>query len=554
MFISLRRRYRALRRIREVVRVLVRHGFEQVVEGLRLGGRLPLGRRRPRPERRSLPVRMRMVLEELGPSAVKLGQLLSTRPDVLPPEFIAELRRLQDRVGPVPFEEVRRVISRELGAPVESLFRSFEPVPFAAASIAQVHRAVLEDGTRVVVKVKRPGIERVIGDDIELLREVAPLVARYFPATRAYGPEAIVEEFARTIAAELDFRVEGRHAERFRANFWGDPSVYVPFVVWRLTCESVLTVEEITGPKIDDLEALRERGWSPEELARVVLDCYLRQIFDHGFFHADPHPGNIFALGPRRIAFVDFGIVGRLDAEMLSAVGGVFMALARRDAAALAEECDRLGIAGQEGIDTREFKLELSDLLDRYWGARLGEVQSERLLYEVSTIAGRHGVRLPRDFVLLGKTALTVGAIARSLDPSLDLAEFSRPYARALVRKRMSLGRLGFGALRGAEDLARLLRVLPRHTERLLEKLRRGELKLAMEHRGLDDLVRDIDRSSNRISFSLVIAALIVGSSIVMQLPQPVTVAGVPVGVVGYLLAGVLGLWLAYGIIRSGRL
>jgi len=548
-----RRRYRALRRVREVVRVLAHHGFGQVVEGLGLGGRLSFKRRRAPVARHTLPMRMRMALEDLGPSAVKFGQLLSTRPDVLPPEFILELRRLQDRVGPFPFEHVREVIGRELGAPVESLFSSFDEEPFAAASIAQVHRARLADGTRVVVKVKRPGVERVIKDDLELLREAVPLVERYLPAAAVYNPRAIVEEFARTISAELDFRMEGRHAERLRADFALDETVCVPQVFWDLSCESVLTVEEISGVKIDDLTAIGERGWSSEELARVVLDCYLKQIFEHGFFHGDPHPGNLFALGPRRIAFVDFGIVGRLDSEMLASVGAIFVALARRDADALEEECERLGTV-PDWLDRRALRLELLDLLDRYWGARIEDIQPERLVHEVSAVAGHHGVRLPRDFVLLGKTVLGIGSVARALDPSLDLVGFAKPYARALMRRRLSPRRFGIGGLRGAEDLARLLRVLPRHTEVLLDKLRQGELKLAFEHRGLDALVRDIDRSSNRISFSLVIAALIVGSSIIMQLPQPVRVAGVPVGVVGYLLAGVLGLWLAYGIIRSGRL
>ena len=547
-----------LPRVRHIVNVLVRHGFGHVIEHLHVRRRFQVRGRMGREagdivRGYTAAERVRMALEELGPTFVKLGQLLSARPDFVPEPYSDELRKLQDSVPPFPFEEVERVVEQELGKSIGDIFEEFNPIPEAAASIAQVHAAVLSCGRKVVVKVQRPGAEQMLGTDIAILREMAPLVERAVPRMRVYNLAGLVEEFARSVRREMDFVCEGNHAELFRRNFEGDGEVVIPRVEWDLTSRKVLTMEHIDGMKIDDLEAIDRAGLDRKQVAGVGARAFLKQVFEHGLFHADPHPGNLLLLDDGRMAMVDFGIVGRIDQGLRKRAAGVLLALVEHDADRMMDECIALGV-GNEGLESGEFRRDISELLDRYHGLPLREFSPENFFRDLIRVASTYEIAVPTDFILLGKTLVMVGGIARRLDPDFNLVEVAQPFARRMALDQLEARKLVVTAARTVAEFSSLLSTLPKQVEAILAKLRRGELKFEFEHRGLDASIRELDRVGNRLSFSLVVAALVIASSMIMVSGQELAFFGVPLGLLGYTAAAVLGLWLLIAILRSGRI
>jgi len=551
-------RPRHVRRAFHVANVLRKHGFGHFVDHVPALRALRPGifRRRARMETPppSAAERVRMVLDDLGPTAIKFGQLLSTRPDMFPPDLLDELVKLQDQVEPDPFDQVKVLIESELGKRIEDVFSEFASEPVAAASMAQVYLAVLAgDGRRVAVKVQRPGIRSVVETDIDIMRYMAPAVERHIPGARAYDPVGLVEEFARSLCEELDFTNEGRNADRFRRNFESDEHLCIPKVFWDFTTSRVLVTEAVDGVKITRLQRIAERGWDAKVLARIGAEAYLRQIFEHGFFHADPHPGNIFAVGPESLAFVDFGIVGRMDDQLLAASAQVLLAVVGRDLDRVIREYDALG-AMPEDYDERLLRRDLSDVVERYYGAKLSHIHAEQCITDLVAVASVHNIRLPRDFVLLGKTLLVVGSLGRELDPDFDILEVARPFAAELIRKRMEPAALAEEAKRLMMDVASVARSLPSETQEILRKLRRGKLRIEFEHRGLDDGIRELDRASNRLSLALILSAILLASTMVLQLGSGGGTMWLRIGIFGYAVAGILGLVLAFSILRSGRL
>jgi len=553
------RTYKNLHRLRQIINVLIKHGFGHLVERLNLHPFVPF-KRRVRGVRGAVeaPVglgeRIRLALEELGPAFVKFGQLLSTRLDILPEDLAEELRKLQDAVKPAPFEEIKRTLEAEFGVPAEKIFAEISPQAKASASIAQVHGARLHTGEQVVVKVQREGVQELLRIDTQVMRDLVPVVERYVPAARVYNLGDLVDEFARWIDEELDFTTEARHAQRFYDNFGDYPHVVIPRVFWEYTTKRVVVFEEIEGVKIDDFAILEEKGWDRKNIARITVEAFLKQVFEDNFFHGDPHAGNIFVIEEDKIALVDFGIVGRLDNVLARSVANMLIGLATRDVEVLMDEYEAMG-ASPEDTDIQAFRSDLSRIIDKYWGVPLKYIRAEQFLTDLARLAGRYRVRMPKDFLLLGKTLFVIGGLARELDPEMDFLEIVKPYAERIMKERFSIKREAIYAAHVLADALNFLRRAPKHAERVLYKLRRGELKIEFEHRGLDEPIREIDRASNRLAFALIIAALILSSSMILVAGKGPTLFGYPViGIVGYLLAGVLGLWLVWGIMRSGRL
>ena len=560
-FSSINRNIRSIRRYRSILGILIKYGFGHVVEQLNINYYLELGRRlvtfggAPREiERLSQPVRMRLAMEELGPTFVKLGQLLSTRPDIVPKEYIEEFRKLQDMVPSFAFEEVKAQIQRELGHSAEELFAELSPVPIAAASVAQVHRGRLKSGEAVVVKIRRPGIDKVVETDLDILSGLAYLIERHIPASEIYDPSGIVKEFRRTIQREMDFAREGHTIDRFAANFAEDPAVHVPKVYWEQTGETVLTMEFVDGIKISEFAQLTEAGYDLKVIARNGADAFLKQVLVHGFFHGDPHPGNLFILPGNTICLLDYGMVGRLGENLKFQLVDLLVAVLQRDADSVISQLLYSGELMDEA-NIRHLRRDLNEFIDDYYEVPLQEIKVGRLLTEFVEILTRYRIKFPSDLMLLAKALVTIEGIGRQLDPDFDMISHLRPFMEKLLHERVAPGSLARELLRTTKAYGSLMKNLPRDLKEFINRVNRNKFKIDLEHRGLEKLITDLDKSSNRISFSLLIAALVVGSSIIMQTDKGPMLLGFPaLGFLGYSIAGVLGLWLAIAILRSGRL
>jgi ubiquinone biosynthesis protein len=560
-FSSINRNIRSIRRYRNILAILIKYGFGHVVEQLNINYYLELGRRlvtfgrAPREiERLSQPVRMRLAMEELGPTFVKLGQLLSTRPDIVPKEYIEEFRKLQDMVPSFPFEEVKAQIQRGLGHSAEELFAEISPIAIAAASIAQVHRGLLKSGEAVVVKIRRPGIDKVVETDLDILSGLAYLIERHIPASEIYDPSGIVKEFRRTIYREMDFAREGHTIDRFAANFVGDPAVHVPKVYWEQTGETVLTMEFVDGIKISEFARLTEAGYDLKVIARNGADAFLKQVLVHGFFHGDPHPGNLFILPGNTICMLDYGMVGRLGENLKFQLVDLLVAVLQRDADSVISQLLYSGELMDES-NIRHLRRDLNEFIDDYYEVPLQEIKVGRLLSEFVEILTRYRIKFPSDLMLLAKALVTIEGVGRQLDPDFDMIGHLRPFMEKLLHERVAPGSLTRELLRTTKAYGSLLKNLPRDLKEFINRVNRNKFKIDLEHRGLEKLITDLDKSSNRISFSLLIAALVVGSSIIMQTDKGPMLLGFPaLGFLGYSIAGVLGLWLAIAILRSGRL
>jgi ubiquinone biosynthesis protein len=552
------RAYSGLRRYRQILAVLLKYGFGDLLARLKvrhpLLGRLPRLRAIKELEDLSRPARLRLAFEELGPTFIKLGQLLSLRPDLLPPEYAAELAKLQDEAMPLPFAQIKGKVEAQLGRALGELFQEFEEEPLAAASLAQVHRALLRDGTEVVVKVQRPGIWETIRADLIILEDLAHFLVRHLPESEPFDPPGVVREFAKTLRRELDFVREGRNMELFRRNFQGDPTVYIPKVFWEYTTSEVLTMERIVGVKVTDLEGLERAGLDRHQVALNGANAILKQIFEHGLFHADPHPGNILVLEGNVIAPLDFGMVGRLDLELRERVGQLILAIARGDLAGLVRTLRELGSLDEQ-VDLLALRADLADLLDRYSKTPLYRLELGRLLDEMMALVREHRLRLPPNLVMMGKALVIAEGVGRALDPELELLALAQPYLERLALRRGPLQKALQGWAGAWAESRELFQELPEGLRSIMSRLRQGRLKVQFELLGLEHLMQELDRASNRLAFALIIAALIIGSSLVMQLQAGPRLWGLSLfGFLGFGFAAFLGFWLVVAILRSGRL
>jgi ubiquinone biosynthesis protein len=558
--LQLRKTFRNFQRSREFLHVLLKYGFEDIHDRLKVkssdrSGRKFLPRRQSKAIlHKSRAERVRLALEELGPTFIKLGQMLSTRYDLFSHDYIDELRKLQDNITPFPVSKAREIIETEFGKPVETVFSSFEETPVAAASIAQVHRAVTKDGRSVVLKIQRPGIETVIRHDIDILMDLAHLLLRHVPESEYFDPVGIVGEFGRWISQELDFYQEGRNTDRFKHNFEGDRTVRIPSVYWDLTTPKVLALEYIDGIPVGNMDAVHRPDLNRKILAKNGAKIALKAVFENGFFHGDPHPGNILVLEDNVLVLLDFGLVGRTDDSLTELIGRMLGGILDKDVDRIIRVLQKIGSIRDE-VDFPTLKSDLREYVDRYYGVPLYQLKLDKLIREMLNLFSKHRIRLPRDLYLMGKALMEVEGIARSLDPKVNMMTLAEPYIRKAVRRRMNRKRLMKDAGTVLEDYKDFIGTLPDSLRQILIKLRKGELGVNLHHQGLDRLIREMDKSSNRLSFSLIIASIIIASSLIIQINRGPMLFGLSAfGLTGYLFAGLLGLWLVIAILRSGRL
>jgi ubiquinone biosynthesis protein len=559
--LRINRNIRTIRRYRTILGVLIKYGFGHFVEQLNIDYYLELGKRivtfnkMPKElERLSQPQRLRLAMEELGPTFIKLGQLLSTRPDVLGKEYIQEFSKLQDEVPAVSLEEVNAQIQRELGYPAEELFAEFSKQPIAAASIAQVHRGKLKSGEDVVFKVRRPGIVKIVETDIDVLMGLAYLVEQHIPTVALYNPIGLVKEFRRNIMREMNFTREGRTVDRFAANFADSSTVYIPKIFWDYTGDIVLTMEFVPGIKISELDALKDQGYDLKEIARRGADSFLKQVLDFGLFHADPHPGNVFILPDQVICMLDYGMVGHLGQDLKDQLVDLLQALLSRDVDSIISQLLYSGELA-DNSDLKNLRRDLNDFIDDYYDIVLQDINVGKLLSEFIEILTHYRIHFPADFMMLAKALIIMEGVGLQLDPNFNMVSHMRPYVNKLVLERYNPKNLAAQAGRIAQSYSSLAKSLPHDIKEFLNRINRNQFKIDLEHRGLDKLATDLDRSSNRVSFAVIIGSLIVGSSLVMQINKGPMLFDFPVlGLLGYSIAGLLGLWLAIGILRSGRL
>jgi ubiquinone biosynthesis protein len=546
-------RRQSLNRLREIAQVAARHGF-----GYLLGREGGEAEGQPGPENgrvgRARGQRLREMLDELGPTFVKFGQLLSTRPDLLPPDVVQELRLLQEHARPVPFDQVRQVVEEDLGLTLEQAFTRFDEKPIAAASIGQVHRAELPGGREVVVKVQRPDAERQVMSDLQLLYQAARVARERVKRLSFIDVVGVVDEFSRTIRQELDYRIEARSTEAARRHFASDETVQVPLVFWRQTTSRVLTLQLIEGETLSHLDLAE---WSLEDrhaLAARVAETWMKMIFVHGFFHADPHPANIMVIGPDRLGLIDFGMVGQLsDRDRTSAVR-LLIDILECDEVRIARRLRELGVRYPRERE-EEFREQIGVLVQRYYGVGLAQIDAREMLREMMALIYGLGVEMPARWALLDKALATLAGVGLEIYPDYNVFETAQPYARRIMTERLRPDRM---LERLQTDFARYSEAIagsPFQLAEILEELREGEIRIATAPEGLDTAVDKGQATGNRLALAIVASALFVGSALlgafVSDGPHLLGVA--VIALPGLVISTLIGAWLLVGIARSGK-
>lgn len=557
---AISRTYRHLNRYNQILRVLFKYGFEDLIELLHVDQYLESGlqmiNRKPREqiEKLSRPERLRMGFEELGHTFIKLGQLLSTRPDFIPPDYLNELAKLQDDVPPFPFAGVEDIFLAETGRKPSELFYRIDEQPVAAASIGQVHRATLKDGQDVVVKVQRPNIEELIAVDLEILAHLASLMEMYVTEMQGHRPTAVVDEFARTLSNEIDYTVEISHIQRFARQFEGNETIYVPQVYRALSSERILTMENIRGIKASRIETLKQQGADLPLVAKRGTNLIMEQIFVHGFFHADPHPGNIFIMPDNVISFIDFGMMGRLSRQDREDFTDLLLDIIARKERKVTDGVLKLTNHYGE-IDREALSRDLSMMLDRYLYLPLKELEAGKIFQNLMELVSQHKIYFKPNLYLMMKSLSTAEAVGQMLDPELELIRLAEPFMRKVKNDRMRIGRIADETAITTGEYLDLLRELPDELRSILTQVRKGKMKIEFEHLGLESLRAALDQASNRIAFAIVLAALIIGSSLIVLSGIPPKWYDIPIiGLVGFLMAGVMGFWLLLSILRHGKM
>ncbi len=563
-------RIRGLRRFGGIAGVLVKHGYGDLAERLfRRGGKRP----DPLGDGEILlrygfpaPARIRLILEELGPSFIKLGQLMSTRADMFPPEYIEEFRKLQDSVPPIPYETIRAAVEAALKRPLTEVFAAFDTQALAAASVAQVHRATLLTGETVAVKIVRPGIAKKIREDIRLMYYMAGKMEAMSDLGRIVGAVNLVREFERTIFKELDMYIEAGSIEKFRNYFSGSEEIHIPRVFWDHTTKSVLVMSFIHGIKMDQVAAIRAHGIDPKEIALIGLRSFSRQLMEFGFFHADPHPGNTIVEFDGRVGLVDFGITGYLDEEMMLQIANLFLGFAEHDYDMVMDVLWSIGIIDEETMDINRFKADLMEISEPFYGRSLQTVSVRDVYDQVMQLVLKYQIRLPRNLLLLFKTFIQTEALGKILGSDASLLEVTRPYAKKLIQRgyeaQKILNKLG----KDLRQARRYAEATPRHLHEILKQTAKGKQRVELHHTGLDRLDVPLERGVNRLTVGLILSASILAGSLVLNSsqkvveftidlfgPQTVSLTSI-LGVTGYVIATVLGVWLILSILRSGKL
>lgn len=552
---------RHLKRYRHIARSMVRHGFGHLLTQIGLSP-LPFVRHKEegKTTRLSRAQRFRMLLEDLGPTFVKFGQLLSTRPDLMPRDILNELSRLQDRVSSFPYSDVAAIIEEELGKPVTELFAEVEQTPLAAASVGQVHRARLHSGDQVAVKVRRPKIVQQMQTDLEILLYLARLADRRSAFGGLYSIEEIIQELQRAVENELDFMLEGENAELIRANLNHRSDVLIPRVYRELSSQAVLTMEYVEGTKLTDPGKLRSLGHDPQKITELLVDIMFEQIFRHGVFHADPHPGNLSVCPDGRLVFIDFGITGKLKGERKHQLTSFLFSMVNRNPRQMVRSLSGMGIL-PERLNRRALRYDMERLMDIYLDIPLHKIHLGRALAEIFSLAHRHRLRVPADFTLLAKTLMTLEGVIENLAADARLMELLQPYAGELIKDRLSFRSLQESVKRNFLELSDIFVTLPRRAYDILERVETEGLPMRLDLSDLRQTFSHLDRITNRITlsivllaFSIIMAGLIIGAGLVASATGPSILWHMPIIEAGAIIAGTMAVWLFLAIYRSGKL
>jgi ubiquinone biosynthesis protein len=555
----IRKRFSNLNRYQEILRVFFKYGFNDIVNKLGIAKRIRVDKNQPSTQVDKLNAlssseRLRLAFEELGATFIKLGQMLSLRSDIIPVEFAEEFSKLQDSVQKDEIEKIKSVLFKEYGKPVNEVFLEFDETPIASASIAQVHKAKLNSGEIVAVKVLHPGVTAKIESDIEILKSISRLMETHIPESRPYQPVELIKEFEKSIKKEINLVLEGQNIDTFRNFLQDDPSVKMPIVYWDYTTEYILVTEFINGIKISELLNKEVPDIDRKTVVMNSANSLMKQIFDIGIFHADPHPGNIFVLPGNVIAPIDFGNVGRIDDEMRNAFTEMVMGMVDQDPHRITRALVNMDFVDDQ-TNMRGLQIDLMEFIQHYYKVPLNRIKLSKLIDEFIALLRTHQIKLPADLSILIRTLAISEAIARDLYPQFNFAEILIPFAKKTYLNNFNPFTRYRSIIRTGEEGFDLLKKLPEYFQSFLYKFRNDKFIITFKHQGLEEFGRRIDSSSNRLSFAIIIAALIIGSSIIMYLGKGNLPLSYPVvGITGFVAASVLGVWLLIGIMRSGKL
>ncbi|MBY0144752.1 AarF/ABC1/UbiB kinase family protein [Neobacillus niacini] len=558
----IKKKIRHIQRYRDIVYAFTKYGFGLVMKELGLLELLSVPKRvfiegNQSLNSRTTGERIRMFLEELGPTFVKIGQIASTRPDIIPAEILQELVKLQDNVSLFSFDEVKRIIEEELADSLENSFLEFSETPVAAASIGQVHHAVLLTGERVAVKVQRPNIMSVIETDLEILQDLARLAENRIDWVERYQIRTIVEELSRSLREELDYENEGRNAEKIAKQFSKDSKINIPKVYWVYTTKKILTMEFIDGIKLNEIEKLHQEGYNTKEIGEKVVHAIFHQILIDGFFHGDPHPGNIVALPGQVIAFMDFGMVGRITPEMRSHIASFVIALMRKNTADVVRAITSMGLV-PEDVNVKQLHSDVDKLREKYLDVPFSQMSVGTAVNELFSVACRHKITIPTDLTILGKTLLTLEGTVEKLNHEISILAVAEPFGKQLLMDRFKPKNMAEFAWSNFSEYGNILHEFPKTIKDFTSVMSKGKMQIEISTPEIDPVLNKLNRISNRLSFSIILLSfsiilvgIIIGASLSGQ--TSILLYKLPVIEIGFGIAAALFLLLLYSIFRSGR-
>ncbi len=554
---SFRQNVSHINRYSQIVHVMAKNGLGHFVEQMDLGAMLPRSKRKDiasqRPKK-SIAVTYRIILEELGPTFIKFGQILSTRPDIISEEYVQEFSMLQDDVTPLPFTIIKSQIEKELNMPIEDVFDAVDETPVASASIGQVHRARLKDGSDVAIKVQKPDIEQTVRLDLEIMHNLARRVGTLVAQRSPYEPEEIVEEFSKAIRKELDYTMEASNAEKFYQEFKGDRSVRIPRIYRDYSTKRILVMEYIDGIKV--LDTLEDENYTQEDRARIAkigADALFKMIFSYGFFHADPHPANIFVIDAHTISFLDFGITGRINKKMKGQLVDLILAVLGKDSEKVADTV--ISITGADDVNKDDLVWEIGDLIENYYGQALENINMGTFIQDLTTVAKRYGIKMPKYYTLLGKSILMIEGIGRQLDPDFNAVDYTKPYVTEIIKERMNPVNMAKRWYESVTQAGDLILEMPRRLDSFLSRTSKRGFKIGVDRDTTEYLTHSLERSVNRLSFAIVSASMVMASSVLFHTDIGPKWQGLPLfGLLLFLVSFVFGISLIHAIYKGGKL